>query len=170
MDWLETLFLVCIGFGLIYAVLLLLFGDHTTGWLSHFHLPVLQPLTWVSGLTAFGGAGFLLLQFSSFSRAMVSLLAVMIGITLAVLSYFIWIRPMQHSENSTGYSIGELVGKIGEVWTTIPPQGIGEVLIVMVNGTTNHMAASLEGETIPEGTRVVVVKVVEHVLYVTPFQ
>jgi hypothetical protein len=54
--------------------------------------------------------------------------------------------------------------------TSIPAEGLGEVLITMVGGTTNHMAASIDREAIREGTRVVVIDVRDHVLYVTPFQ
>lgn len=170
LGWLDTLFVGCIAFGLIYSFIVLIFGDSTGDWLAHFQVPLLQPLTWVSGITAFGASGFLLVRLTSFSPATVCLIAGAIGVLLAVAAYFLWVKPMKQTENSTGYSMHELVGKIGEVWTTIPPAGLGEVVITMINGTTNHMATGYEGEAIAEGTRVVVINVKDHVLYVTPFQ
>lgn len=167
MCMLDTIFLICIGIGLLYACVTLLFGD-SGGWLDHFQIPVLQPLTLVSGITAFGGSGFLLLRLTSFTTLTTILLSLLSGAIIAILSYFIWIEPMNDAETSTGYSIMQLVGKVGEVWTTVPATGLGEIIIPMVNGTTNHMAASWLKEPIPEGTKVIVVEVKDHVLYVKP--
>jgi membrane protein implicated in regulation of membrane protease activity len=65
--------------------------------------------------------------------------------------------------------MSQLQGKIAEVATTIPAVGLGEVYVSVVSGTVYHMAASMEKQMIKEGTRVVVVEVRDHVLYVTPF-
>jgi hypothetical protein len=60
----------------------------------------------------------------------------------------------------------DLVGKQGEVWVTIPSDGFGEVVITIAGGNTNHIAASLAGISIPEGTMVVIKEVKDHVIYV----
>ncbi|MGN7469434.1 NfeD family protein [Brevibacillus sp. SAFN-007a] len=169
MNVLETVYMVCLVIGLMYTVFSLLFGDTVSEWLGQLHLPLFQPITFVSGLTAFGGAGYILSGFPSLSAWMVFAFAVVIGAGLAVLAHFLWVRPMSRVENSTGYSMAQLGGKLGEVGTTIPAEGLGEVFLPMISGTTYHMAASLEGKTIPQGTRVVVVEVRDHVLYVIPF-
>ncbi|MFY0543950.1 serine protease [Brevibacillus sp. H7] len=168
MSWLDSIYLICIGVGLVYTFVTLFLGDAASDWLNHAHLPVLQPVLWVSGLTAFGGAGFLLSRLTSYSPLTSLALAAIGGVALAIAAYFIWVEPMSDAEASTGYSMQQLVGRVGEVWTTIPEKGFGEVLISMVSGTTHHMAASLTREPIREGTRVLVVEVREHVLYVTP--
>jgi len=165
----DTVYLICIVFGLVYTLTTLFFGDAVSDWLEQLQLPVLQPVLLVSGITAFGAAGLLLTRLTSFSAWTVLGLAALAGVALAVLAYFVWVEPMAKAENTTGYSMQQLVGQIGEVWTSIPSGGLGEVLIVMVAGTTHHMAASVDGEPIREGTRVVVVEVRDHVLYVTPF-
>lgn len=169
MGALETIYIVCMVCGILYALIVLIFGH--ADWLSHnhVHLPVLQPILLVSGATAFGAAGYLLGRFTSLSDLLVVSLAVLMGIGLAVASYFLWVQPMSRAENSTGYTMSQLGGKLGEVSTTIPANGLGEVLVKMVSGTTFHMAAALDGEPIREGSRVVVVEVRDHVLYVTPF-
>ncbi|NGQ95277.1 serine protease [Brevibacillus sp. SYP-B805] len=166
MEWLETLYVVCIGIGIIYSLLLLFFGD----WSGNFHIPVLQPVILVSGVTAFGGCGILLSRLTAYAPGIVLLLSLMGGAILAVLSYFFWIKPMEKTESSTGYSMQELTGRLGLVSTSIPASGLGEVLVTMVSGTTHHMASSLEQKPIPEGTKVVVVEVKDHVLYVVPFE
>jgi membrane protein implicated in regulation of membrane protease activity len=167
---LETIYLVCIVIGLVYTLVTLIFGEAVSDWVQHAHLPVLQPVLWVSGLVAFGGTGFVLTRLTSFSAATNVALAAMGGAALAIAAYFVWVEPMSEAENSTGYSMRQLVGRVGEVWTTIPAHGLGEVVIAMVSGTTSHMAASADNQPIREGTKVVVVEVRNHVLYVAPFE
>lgn len=156
--------------GLVCTFVTLFLGDAVSDWFHSLHLPVLQPILWVSGLTAFGGTGFLITRLTSYSPLTSLGLAALGGVSLSIAAYFIWVEPMRDAEASTGYSMQELVGRVGEVWTTIPEKGLGEVLITMVSGTTNHMAASFTEEPIREGTQVLVVEVRDHVLYVTPFE
>lgn len=167
MEVLEAIFLICLISGLLYSLATLIFG-HTSEH-AHGHLPVLQPILLVSGITAFGGAGFLLSRLTTLSAGVVLGLAVLIGAGLAVAAYYIWVEPMSRAENSTGYTMSQLHGKIAEVATTIPAEGLGEVYVSVISGTVYHMAASMEKRMIKEGTRVVVVEVRDHVLYVTPF-
>lgn len=169
MSALETVYLVCLVVGFVYAIVTLLTGDAISDMLGEMHLPVFQPILLVSGITAFGGAGFLLSRLTDMTAAAVCILAILIGILLAMAAYFLWVKPMDKAETSTGFSMNQLPGKIGEVGTAIPAKGLGEVYVSMVSGTTYHMAASVDSEPIPAGTRVVVVEVRDHVLYVTPF-
>lgn len=166
----DIIYLVCMFTGLVYTLITLFFGDAASEWMAQTELPVLQPILLVSGLTAFGASGFLLTRFSSFSPLMTAAIAVLAGIVIAVAAYFTWIKPMENAESSVGYSMQQLTGMIGEVLTTVPADGLGEVLITMVSGRTNHMAASFDKEMIREGTRVVVIDVRDHVLYVAPLQ
>ncbi|MGE5701928.1 MAG: serine protease [Clostridia bacterium] len=170
MVWQEWVFLGCLGFGLFYSLFVIFAADISLHWFGHIEIPLLHPLMWVSGITAFGGLGFLLWRFSGFSPGAVYLFSALGGLVMAVASFFFWVAPMKHAEASTGYSMNELQGKIGEVSVTIPEKGYGEVLIPMVGGITNHIAASFEQERIGEGLRVVVVEVKDQVLYVVPYQ
>jgi membrane protein implicated in regulation of membrane protease activity len=170
MDTWDIIYLVCMGTGLLYTLITLFFGDTVSDLLGQIDLPVLQPILLVSALTAFGASGFLLTRFTAFSQWFVFAIAVAIGLMLAAAAYFVWVKPMENAESSIGYSMKQLEGMVGEVLTSIPAEGLGEVLITMVGGTTNHMAASIDREAIREGTRVVVIDVRDHVLYVTPFQ
>ncbi|WNC14008.1 NfeD family protein [Brevibacillus brevis] len=171
MGVLETIYVVCLVCGVLYALAALIFGHTGLDGVGHghVHLPLFQPILLVSGVTAFGAAGYLLTRFTAWSQPAVCGAAVLIGVALAVAAYFLWVEPMSRAENSTGYTMDQLGGKVGEVSTTIPANGLGEVLVKMVSGTTFHMAASLEGVPIKQGSRVVVVEVRDHVLYVTLF-
>jgi membrane protein implicated in regulation of membrane protease activity len=169
MGVMETIYLICLAGGLVYALITLFVGDAISDMLGEIHLPLLQPILLVSGITAFGGAGFLLTRLTNLAPGEIMLFSFLAGAVLAVGAYFLWIKPMARAEMSTGYSMDQLQGKIGEVGTAIPAEGLGEVFVSMISGVTHHMAASMEKQPIPEGTRVVIVEVRDHVLYVTPF-
>jgi hypothetical protein len=76
---------------------------------------------------------------------------------------------MQQSENSTGFSMEDLNGKIGEITIPVPETGYGEVMIRIGGGNTIQIAASFDKEEIPSGARVVVIKSGDGVLYVSQF-
>lgn len=163
---------ICLFGGLIFTVLTLLFGDLLDGLdfdgfdgLGEF----LDPLSFVGGLTVFGGAGVLLEEMTALGTGTTAALAALIGLGLAITMHFVYVRPMKRSENSTGFSMREYHGKLGEVITAIPAKGFGEVLVTMGASNTFQTAGSFSGEEIPRGTRVVVVEVRGGDLLVTPF-
>lgn len=74
---------------------------------------------------------------------------------------------MEAADNSTAFSMQELIGRTGEVIITIPAVGFGEVLIPVGSGNTNQIAASLNQQEIAQGTEIIVIEVRDHTLYVT---
>nr|WP_308858212.1 NfeD family protein [Paenibacillus sp. R14(2021)] len=132
--------------------------------------PILQPMAIVGGITVFGGAGLLLEHHTSLGNAIVILLAILCGCMAAAGIYILYVRPMERSENSTGYSMQELNGAIGEVTVPIPAAGFGEVSVKVLAGLTYHIAASFDGVLIPLGTRVVVVRIDAHTLLVSKLE
>lgn len=87
-----------------------------------------------------------------------------------ILLYLVVIRPAHRTENSTGFQLKDLIGREAEVWITIPAEGYGEVLVTMTGGNTNHIAASITGNSISEGTMVIIQEVRDQVLYVQPLR
>lgn len=170
----ETVFWGLLIFGILYALISLLLSDvieHAFESLfGDLHLPFLQPTVLVSGITAFGGAGVLLSEYTDFSSLWVILLALGSAFIISISVFFLYIKPMQNSEVSLSYSIQDLVGSIGEVSITIPAKGCGEVIVKAGIGNTNHIASSWDEIEIPQDTRVVVVEVKGDTLYVTPLE
>ncbi|AWB45650.1 protease [Paenibacillus sp. CAA11] len=167
----ETLFLSCLAGGVLFALVSVLLGDVISdllgGALDFLSVDFFKPVVIAGAITAFGGAGLLLNRHTGLSAAGVIVLAILCAVFIAVLVYFGYVRPMENSENSTGYSIRELSGKVGEVTIPIPPSGFGEIMVSLVGGHTLHIAASWEKREIAAGTRVVVVDTREGILLVS---
>lgn len=157
----------CLIGGIIFTIVSVIFGDLFGGIFDGFEY--IQPMTLVGSITIFGGMGILLMEYTSLEKFLIIILAILISLFLSVLMYFFYIKPMNQAENSTGYSIMDHVGNIGEVITPIPPDGYGEILIKVGAGNTNEIAGSYEGVEIESGVRVVVVEVKDGTLYVSRF-
>ncbi|MEI7025300.1 NfeD family protein [Paenibacillus sp. y28] len=168
----------CLLGGLLFTLVTVLFGDlignWLDGWFDFMSLEghgALQPIVIIGGITAFGGAGVLLGKYTSLGGAATALFSLGFAFLLSIGVYFLYVKPMERSENSTGYSIGELAGKIGEVSIPIPPRGYGEVLVrVGGAGVTGQLAASFDGSLIEAGQRVVVVEIRDGTLFVSPLE
>jgi membrane protein implicated in regulation of membrane protease activity len=166
-----TLYWSLLAGGVIFAVISVLLGDLISqaidGALDFLSVDFLQPMVIATAATSLGGAGILFSKYTSLGTLFVLVVSAVIAILLSVIVYFAYVKPMQNSENSTGFSIYDLQGKMGHVTVPIPSHGFGEVLIRVGAGHTNQIAASFEQEVISEGDRVVVVEVREDVLYVS---
>ncbi|MFD0679834.1 MULTISPECIES: protease [unclassified Paenibacillus] len=159
--------------GVLFAIVTVIFGDLLSNaldgmldFLSGEHLHAFQPMVLLSAITVCGGAGILLTRYTSMGTYAVLMTAILVSLVVAVLVYFLYIKPMENSENSLAYSMKELVGKIAEVSVPIPAQGYGEVVVKVGAGNTNHIAASFEHVDIQTGAKVVTVEVVDGTLYV----
>ena len=166
-----TVYWLCLGGGLLFALLTVLLGDVIDGALDGIDLPddLLDPLSFVGGLSVFGGAGVLLSEFAALGPVATAVLAAGFGFVLAVAMHFGVVRPMKRAEASTGFSHREYAGKLGEVSVSVPAGGFGEVIVQMGASRTFQTAASFDDTPIPSGTRVVVVEVGEEALLVSPF-
>lgn len=168
---------ICFSGGVLFALVTLVFGDilgdifgGLFDSLSMDHLDFLQPMVLVGGLTIFGGSGIMFNQYTNLDPRLVAALSLMISVILSILIYFAYVKPMKNSENSTGFSQKDLVGKIGEVSVPIPAKGYGEVIIRIGAGNTNQIAATLDDDEIPAGSRIVVGEVKEGILFVFPYE
>lgn len=170
----ETLYWVCFIFGILYTVVVVIFGDVLEGvmdatleWLQLDNLPFLQPISLIGGITIFGGAGILLDRYSELHTGYIFLVALAIGICGVILLYFVYVKPMENAESSISYSVAQLVGKEASVITAIPADGFGEVIVKIGAGITNHIAASYDKKPIAAECSTVVVEVKQGVLYVS---
>lgn len=166
----------CLIGGVFYAILSVLFGDllgdHDVPHAGEVHgdhgIDFLKPAVIVSAVTVFGGSGIMLTKYAGLAVLSATVLSIGIGVVAAVAIYFLYVRPMRNSETSQGYSMDDLVGRVGEVMTTIPEKGYGEVMLKVGAANACQIAASADNIPIASGTRVVVVQADRDTLYVTP--
>lgn len=167
----ELLFWSCFVGGALYTLISTLFGDLLGGWLEgvfdFLSADFLKPVVTASAITTFGGSGVLLTRYTSMSAIVIVILAVLIALILSVIIYFGYVKPMENSENSIGFSTSELPGKLGEVTIPIPSNGYGEVMIKLVSGNTLHIASSWDRKDISVGRLVVVVNTEDGVVQVS---
>ncbi|AJS57580.1 NfeD family protein [Paenibacillus sp. IHBB 10380] len=170
----EALFLGCLIGGVLFAIVTVLLGDVLSsaldGMLDFLSVDFFNPTIVAGAVTVFGGTGVLLVRYSGFTATLIVILSILTAVLISVVIYFIYVKPMGNSENSTGYSIQEMVGRIGEITIPVPIQGFGEVMVKVGAGNTLHIASSLEQISLLAGTRVVVVDVEDGVLWVTEFE
>lgn len=160
--------------GVLFALVTVVFGDLMSGamdgmldWLSSDVLHYLQPMVLFSGVTVLGGAGILLTKYSPFTAAAVLVLSLLAAVLSGALIFFLYVKPMENTENSLAFSMQDMVGRIGEVTVPIPAQGCGEVMMRMGGGVTNQIAESFDANEIEAGARVVIVEVKDGTLFVT---
>ena len=166
----------CLIVGALLAVLTIVFGEvlggALDGMLEFLSLDGVgvEPGSVLGGVTIFGGAGVLLTQYTALGTWWTAVSALAIALALSAALHFFYFKPMKAAENSTAFSLSELVGSIVEVTVPIPAQGYGEVMVSLGTGRTNQIAASWERKAIPRSSKAVVVEVKDGVLYVSPYE
>jgi membrane protein implicated in regulation of membrane protease activity len=162
----------CLIGGIFFALVTLLTGGlfHKLHGLHHsmrFHgARLLHPTTVVGAVTAFGGAGILLVKLTPLAGAPLIAVAAVIALVVSVAVHFGFVIPMERSESSIGFSIQDYRGMQGLVTVPVPARGHGQVMVKMGAANTVQIAASFDG-TIPRGATVVVVEVHDGILHVS---
>lgn len=127
----------------------------------------LNPLLLFGTLSVVGGAGVILSKYTVLNGLYVLLLSLIIGTAAYFLIYYFLVIPMSNAESSTSISVKDLEGKIGEVITTVPAEGMGEVFIQSPSGNRSETAKSFDHQEIKQGERIVIVQVKDHIVYVS---
>lgn len=166
----DALFWGCLSGGIVFTVVTVLLGDVLDGIFDMISLDFLNSTVIAATVTTFGGAGIMLSHYTPLESGAVIACAAVISIVMSIIVYFAYIKPMERSENSTGFSMKELAGQLGEVTIPIPSQGFGEVMIKLVAGNTVHIASSWDVIDIQAGTLVVVIDVKEGILQVAELE
>ncbi|MDC3417090.1 NfeD family protein [Aquibacillus salsiterrae] len=149
-----------------FAIVSIFLGDFLDGVFESMG-EFLNPLLLFGTLSVIGGAGVLLTKYTQLNPIYVLLISLVIGGFAYFIIYYLLVIPLSNAESSTSISINDLEGKIGEVITTIPAAGMGEVFIESTNGSRNETAKSFDTIEIKQGTKVVVVDVKDQILYVS---
>lgn len=113
--------------------------------------------------------GYLLLNFTTLSNAMVIAIAALIatGLTI-VLNIFVFI-PLSKMESSTAFKIEDMQGEVGEVTLRIPVDDVGEVTIMTPLGIVTRTAKSYENKELEQGEQALVIEVKDQIFYVVKY-
>jgi membrane protein implicated in regulation of membrane protease activity len=164
---LETIYLYGLIISGVLTFVYVLFAD-----VFHFHGPgdgldFLNPVLIFAFVTILSASGYLFERLSSLHYLLIlgiSAVAALIVVTL--LNVFVLV-PLSGAEESLVYKETDLQGRVGTVITSIPADGYGEVMIDSTSGRIAKPALSFDGDSIPNGTSVLVVQVKNGVLEVT---
>jgi len=183
----ETFFLACFAFGLLFTLLSLVLGSvHVGGHIGHapgHHLghaghaahsndspvPLLNASSLVGGLTWFGAAGYLLTRLGDWALPVAVLGALAIG----ALGWYLVARFLGlvlKGEVEMDPADYRLEGTVGQVSVGIPAGGTGEILFQKAGSTRSEAArAYAPSRTIPRGTEVVITKYADGFATVQPW-
>jgi membrane protein implicated in regulation of membrane protease activity len=187
----TTLYLVLLGLGVVYALFLLFTGqlsadshidfgsgdagvdlaggvDHgigSNGDTQHGISPI-SPLTVSTFVTAFGAVGLISRHLFNASDRISLLWASLGGLFFSILIYvgftYLFIKPQGSSE----VRLAEQIGKVAEVITPIPQDGIGEIAFIAQGGRVTYSARSRDESGIRRGQAVRIVRIIGGVAYV----
>jgi hypothetical protein len=181
----NTLYLVCFVLGLVLSLLSLFSGGgrlhighvHFHG--GHFHsgpahatgthLPAVNGFTLAAFLCWFGGAGYLLDNYSAVVTPLILLLAVLAGLAASSAIYGLIFKLLLPHERVLSAEETRMDGVVARISDEIRAQdGIGEILFSQ-NGTRRSAAARSEsGQCIPRDTEVVVLRYSKGIAWVSP--
>ncbi len=178
---LPSLYLICFGVGLVFAVLSAFLADFSGGHDVHGghghelstgtdHMPgfsKLSPTTLASFVTAFGGFGLIFSRLDATRSAWLSVpLSVLGGFLVAAFVVVAFNKIFSATQSSSEGRVGELFGQSATVITPIAAGGVGE--IAYVQGGTRYTACARSDEPgeVPVGTKVRIVRVSGSQFYV----
>lgn len=168
------LFWGCLLGGIFFALATLLLGGvfHKLQGFRHAlrfrGIKAFNPTTVVGAVTAFGGAGILLVKYTSLEGVLLLAAAAAIALLVSVAVHFGYVKPMDRAESSIAFSMQDLRGMTGVITVPVSARGYGQVMVKMGATNTCQIAASFDEKRIAKGSQVVVVEVRDGVLYVTP--
>jgi membrane protein implicated in regulation of membrane protease activity len=130
----------------------------------------LSPITIAAFITTFGGIGVLSLQLFGISPALSLVWATVGGLAAGGLMYLFYSQFLIRSQASSELRRGEVVGLEAEVTVPISESAPGQVTYATKSGRMSSMARSADGEPIPRGQFVQIVRIIGHQVLVRPLK
>jgi hypothetical protein len=182
----ATFYLICFVLGFVLSVLAAFSGlgrvhvGHIHFGHAHVHthmhakagsqMSALNGFTLPTFLCWFGGAGYLLHQYSPLWAPLVLLLAVMSGLVGAGLMYAALFKLLLPRERVLSAEETRMDGVVARVSDEIRAGGTGEILFSQADARRSAAARSESGVPIARGTEVVVLRYVHGIAYVSPLE
>jgi hypothetical protein len=184
----NTFYLICFVLGLVLSLLAVFsglgrlhFGHVGHAHIGHVHagahakqpgnMSAINGFTLPAFLCWFGGAGYLLQNYSPLVMPLVLLLACVSGLVGGGLLYIALFKFLLPRERVLREEDTRMDGVVGRVSDEIRAGGgTGEILFTQLDARRSAAARSENGEAIPRGTEVVVLRYAKGIAYVTPLE
>jgi membrane protein implicated in regulation of membrane protease activity len=177
---LTTIYLICFGVGLVFAIASTFLADtgghdlhagHAEGGLGSHDAPGFShfsPTTIAAFITAFGGLGLILSSIAATRSVWLSVpLAAGGGLVVAALVVVVFNKIFRATQGSSEGRVAELFGQSATVITPIAAGGCGEIAYVQGGTRYTATARSLDDAGIASGSTVRIVRVTGSQFYVT---
>lgn len=177
-DTLDAIFLGAFLFGLLFSIISLVLGaghigvDHGghaghDGEGVHEYLNVSVILAFIAW---FGGIGYLARNGAGWTAAVSIVVAIAGGLVGAFLIYQLFARVIRPAGNTElDPRDFELKGKLARVTSSIRPGGVGEIVYEQSGARMVRSARSSDGQSIPRGTEVIVLRAERGIGVVAPW-
>lgn len=161
-------YLGLLGLGVIYALVAGaagMIGDggdvhvDASGHLDAGHASPLSPTLIATFITGFGGGGAVAHYLLEWRIVPGLLTATGCGIALAGAAFAIMESIFKQTQAGAEFREEELVGRDAEVITAIPPEGAGEIAVIVKGQREALSARHADGGAIPKGRLVVIDKI-----------
>ncbi|MFC5450791.1 NfeD family protein [Paenibacillus aestuarii] len=160
-----TLFAICFWAGLTLTLLVTFFG----GDLSEFHVdsggghghggPTVFNLSSIlASMTVFGGVGYMLGTVGMENSLWILLIAIVSGVLIGWLFFIFYAKVIYKHDHSMKESDFDLNGQLGQLTIPIHGKAMGEMKFVLQGTKRTVSAKSDNGESIPKGAKVVILK------------
>ncbi|HTQ31939.1 MAG TPA: NfeD family protein [Opitutaceae bacterium] len=180
---------ICFAVGLLFTLVSAALGHVFTGHDIHLHLSPgheahtgsggglqgmpefspLSPTTLASFLCAFGGFGMILSNISATQSPWISApLALLGGLAVAALVFWIFKEIFRHTQGSSEARISVLAGSPATVITPVPAGGVGEIAYVQQGTRYTAPARGEDGAALTAGTAVRITRIVGVQFFVAP--
>jgi membrane protein implicated in regulation of membrane protease activity len=130
----------------------------------------LSPITVASFVTTFGGIGVLCTQLFGLGAGLSLIISTAGGLAVSALMYLFYSQILVRSQGSSQIRSAELVGLQAEVTVPIGEDTPGKVDYQTKTGRMSSMARSVDGNPIPRGRFVKIVRMVGHQALVAPLE
>ena len=169
-DALDAIYLGAFFFGILFVLVTLVVGSvdiggHHGGDLGPFNLStILGFVAW------FGGIGYLVKNGLDWPGILSIIAAILGGLAGAVVVYTLLVKLIAPSDKPLDPKDYELPGTIGRVSSSIRPGGVGEVLFEQQGVRQVSAARSVDGEAIPRGAEVVILRAEHGIAFVQQWE
>jgi membrane protein implicated in regulation of membrane protease activity len=128
----------------------------------------ISPITIATFITVFGGIGVITTQLFSVSPGVSLVISLLSGLASGGLMYLFYSQFLIRSQGSSEMRRGEVIGMHAEVTVPIGENSPGQVTYRTKSGRMSSMARSLDGNPIPRGQFVEIVRTIGHQVLVRP--